>query len=57
MNVLGKLEPVSSGRVFIAGEFWRSTAHGDPKLEGVEQGYGILYENGIDLAVVYSGGS
>ena len=55
MNVLGK--PVSSGRVFIAGEFWRSTADGDPKLEAVEQGYGILYENGMDLAVVYSGGS
>lgn len=55
MNALGK--PVSSGRVFIAGEFWRPTDDWDPKLEAQEQGFGILYENGADLAVVYCGGS
>ena len=55
MNALGK--PVSSGRVFIAGEFWRTTDDVDPKMEAREQGFGILYENGADLSVLYGEGS
>lgn len=55
MEALGK--PVSSGRVFIAGEFWNATKHDDPKEEAQEQGYGILYENGEDLSVIYGGRS
>jgi len=35
MLVLGK--PVSSGRVFIAGEFWNLTKRDDPKNEAQEQ--------------------
>ncbi len=54
MNVLGK--PVSSGRVFIAGKIWRPTDGDDPKMEAQQQGFGILYENGTDLSVVYGGG-
>lgn len=55
MNAIG--QPVSSGRVFIAGEFWRPSDGHDPKLEAQEQGFGILYENGGDLTVVDGGGS
>ena len=51
MNALGK--PVSSGRVFVAGEFWKTTDGDDPQMEAHEQGFGILFENGIDLSVVY----
>jgi hypothetical protein len=54
MKALGK--PVNSGRVFIAGEFWRLVDGDDPKKEAQEQGFGILYENGADLAVAYAGG-
>ena len=51
MNALGK--PMSSGRVFIAGEFWSPTDGDNPKMVAQQQGYGILYYNGIDLSVVY----
>ena len=47
----------TNGRVFIAGEFWRSIDGDDPKAEAEERGYGILYENGNDLSVIYGGGS
>jgi len=55
MKVIGK--PVSSGKLFVAGKFWRRTDGDDPKTEALEQGFGILFENGVDLTVVYSGGS
>jgi len=51
MTELGK--STSSGRVFIAGEFWMPTDGNDPKTVTRQQGYGILYRNGIDLSVVY----
>ena len=44
-----------SGRVFIAGQFWRPTDGDDPKMDAQEQGYGILYENGDELSVLYNG--
>lgn len=55
MNALGK--PSSCGTVFVAGEFWCPTKGDDPKMEALEQGFGILYENGADLSVIYGGRS
>jgi len=37
-------------------ECWRPTDGDDPKMEAQQQGFGILYENGTDLSVVYGGG-
>jgi len=53
IKALGKHE--NSGRVFIAGKFWRSIDGDDPKMEAKKQGHGILYENEDDLFVLYSG--
>lgn len=54
MSTLGK--PLTNGRVFIAGEFRRPTDGGDPKMAARQQGYGILYQNETDLAVIYDVG-
>ena len=43
-------KPVSSGKVFVAGEFWKPTDGNDPKMEAQEQGFGIPYKNGSDLS-------
>lgn len=53
METLGK--PTTSGKIFIAGKYWMPSKGQHPKLEAQQKGYGILYENGEDLSVLYDG--
>jgi hypothetical protein len=50
MKTLGR-DP-TLGRVFIAGKYWKVVDGDDPKEVAQEQGFGILFECGNDLAVV-----
>jgi hypothetical protein len=52
MKALGK--PVDGGTVFVAAKFCCPTKDDDLKMEAQEQGFGILYENGADLSVIYN---
>lgn len=55
MMALGK--SVGSGTGFLAGHFWKETAEVDTKQAAQNQGLGVLFENGDDLAVLYKGAS
>ena len=50
MKALGK--HTSLGRVFVAGEYWKTTDGDDPKEAAQEQGFGLLFESGNDLTVI-----
>jgi hypothetical protein len=50
MKALGKDR--SLGRVFVAGEYWRDIDGDDPREVAKEEGFGVLFESGNDLAVI-----
>lgn len=50
MKALGKHH--SLGRVFVAGEYWRVMDGDDPKEAAQEEGFGLLFESGVDLTVI-----
>jgi len=51
METLGK--SVINGRIFLAGKYWMPKKGQDPKMEAQQKGFGIVYENGEDLSVLY----
>ena len=50
MKALGKNH--SLGRVFVAGKYWRDMDGDDPREAAKEEGVGVLFESGNDLAVI-----
>ena len=50
MKALGKDH--SLGRVFVAGKYWRAMDGDDPREGAQEEGFGLLFERGNDLAVI-----
>ena len=50
MIALGK--HYSLGRVFVAGEYWKTIDGDDPKERAQEQGFGLLFESGNDLTII-----
>ena len=51
METLGK--PVINGKIFLAGKYWMPKKGQDSKMEAQQKGFGILYENGEELFVLY----
>lgn len=51
MKTLGR--PVINGKIFLAGKYWIPKKGQDSKMEAQQKGFGILYENGEDLSVLY----
>jgi hypothetical protein len=55
MEALDK--PVSLGKGFLSGNYWKSMKWNDPIQAAQRLGLGILFENGTDLTVVFDRGS
>ena len=53
MKALGK--HINLGRVFVAGEYWRTVNGEDPNEAAQEEGFGLLFENGNDITVISPG--